>query len=86
MILNKFIEKMKNLDIKIKKLLHKGFIFSFILCVFSVVLLFTYHKFYSLPDLYYIGLSLFKSSLMFACSFIMCAIGFDTIKNEIKNI
>ena len=80
---NKFIERFKNLDIKIKKILHKGFIFSFILCIFSTSLLFTYQTFYASPLLYYIGLSLFKSSLMFACSFIMCAIGFDTIKNEI---
>lgn len=83
LILNKFIEKIKNLDSKIKKILHIGFVFSFSLCIFSVVLLLIYQTIYTSPDLYYTGLSLFKSSLMFGCSFVMCAIGFDTIKNEI---
>ena len=82
-IFNTFIEKLKNLDTKIKKILHIGFIFSFILCLFSVVLLLIYQKIYKSPDLYYAGLSIFKSSIMFGCAFIMCAIGFDTIKKEI---
>ena len=80
---NKFIEKIKNMDTKIKKILHKGFIFSFILCIFSTILLFTYENFYKSPNLFYIGLSLFKSSLIFISALIMCAIGFDTIKKQI---
>ena len=83
MILNKLIEKYKDLDEKIKKILHKGIIFSFILCIISTIILFTYQNFYEIPNLYYAGLSLFKSSLMFGCCFIMCAIGFDTIKKQI---
>ena len=83
MILNKLIEIYKNLDKKIKKILHKGIIFSFILCIISVILLLTYQYLYEIPNLFYAGLSLFKSSLMFACSFIMCAVGFDTIKKQI---
>ena len=83
MILNKLIEKYKNLDKKIKKILHKGIIFSFILCIISVILLLTYQYLYEIPDLFYAGLSLFKSSLMFGCFFVMCAVGFDTIKKQI---
>ena len=82
-IINKFISTLKNLDIKIKKIMNKGLVFSFFLCIISVIVLFTYQFLYKSPDLYYIGISLFKSSLMFGCVFIMCAIGFDTIKNEI---
>ena len=82
LILNKFIDKLKNLDTKIKKILRRGIIFSFIISIFSTFLLFTYQYFYEIPNLYYAGLSLFKSSLMFGCSFVMCAIGFDTIKKE----
>lgn len=82
-IINKFIDTIKNLDIKIKNIMNKGLVFSFLLCIFSTILLFTYEFIYENPNLFYIGISLFKSSLMFCCSFIMCAIGFDTIKNEI---
>ena len=80
---NKFIEKLNNLDLKIKKILHIGIFSSFVLCIVSTILLFTYQSFYKLPLLYYSGLSLLKSSLMFISFFIMCAIGFDTIKKEI---
>ena len=82
-IINLLIEKFKKLDIKLKNALHIGLIFSFILCIFSSIILFTYQFVYEIPDLYYIGISLFKSSLIFGCTFIMCAISFDTIKNEL---
>jgi hypothetical protein len=82
-IINKFISVLKNLDNKIKKIMNKGLIVSFLLCIISAIILFTYQFIYKNPDLYYIGISLFKSSLMFGCVFVMCAIGFDTIKNEL---
>lgn len=81
-ILNQLIDKIKNLDKKIVKIMDSGFIFSFILCIISVISLFTYEVFYSLPNLFYIGISLFKTALMFACMFFICGIGFDTIKKE----
>lgn len=81
-IVKQFIDKIKNLDGKIKKIMHIGFTFSFILCIISVFSLFTYEIFYSMPELYYIGISLFRTSLMFYCSFIIFSIGFDTIKKE----
>ena len=81
-IINTLVDKIKNLDKKVKKIMHKGFIFSFILCIISGLSLFTYYMFYNLPDLFYIGISLFRTSLMFTCAFFMFAIGFDTIKKE----
>lgn len=81
-LIRKFIDKIKNLDKKIEKIMHIGFIFSFVLCMISSLSLFTYETFYSLPKLFYTGISLFRTSLMFACTFIICAIGFDTIKKE----
>lgn len=83
-IINTLVDKIKNLDKNIKKIMHKGFSFSFILCIISVLSLFTYNMFYNLPDLFYIGISLLRTSLMFACSFFMFAIGFDTISKEIS--
>ena len=77
-------EKVKNLDIKIKQIMYIGFIFSFILCIISSLSLFTYETFYSLPILFYTGISLFRTSLMFACMFFICGIGFDTVQKEIN--
>ena len=82
-IINTLVNKIKNLDCKTKKIMRIGLICSFILCLISAFSLFTYETFYSIPTLFYIGISLFRTSLMFACSFFICGIGFDTIKNEI---
>lgn len=81
-IIKILIDKLKNLDDKTKKIMHIGFIFSSLMCMFSILILFTYNNFYNLPDLFYIGISLFKTSTMFASTCFMCALGFDTIKNE----
>ena len=79
----KFIkEKIGNLEGLIKKIMKYGFYFSFILCMISASILFTYQRFYAMPDLYYIGLSLFKTSLTFAISFFICGIAVDRIKKQ----
>ena len=81
-VINTLIDKVKNLDKKVLKIMHTGFIFSFILCIVSVLSLFTYEMFYTLPELFYSGISLFRTSLIFACTFFICGLGFDTIKKE----
>lgn len=75
-------DKMKNLDGKVKKIMHIGFIFSFFLCIVSTLSLFTYETMCQNPSLFYTGISLFRTSLMFACMFFICGIGFDSIKKE----
>lgn len=82
-IVNQLINKIKNLDKKVVKIMDSGFIFSFILSIISTIILLTYNNFYSLPNLFYIGISLFKTASIFACMFFICGIGFDTIKKEI---
>ncbi len=82
-IINTLIDKIKNLDKKVVKIMHIGFIFSFILCIISGLSLFTYETIYNLPELFYSGISLFRTSLMFACTFFIFGIGFDTIKKEV---
>lgn len=82
-IVKMLIDKIKNLDKNIKKIMHIGFIFSFLLTLISVLSLCTYDIFYSIPVLFYAGISLFRTSLMFACTFFICGIGFDTIKKEL---
>ena len=81
-IINKFFDKIKNLDVKIKKIMNKGILFSFVLCIISTIILFTYQYIYENPNLFYIGISLLKSSLTFSCVFIICAVSFDTIKKQ----
>ena len=83
LFINKFFDTLKNLDTKIKSIMKKGLLLSFFFCIFSTIILYTYQSLYENPILFHIGLSLFKSSLMFGCTFIMCAIGFDTIKKQI---
>ena len=80
-MIKNIIEKFKNLDNKVKDIMIKGFKFSFIFCIISVIILLIYN-FYEIPILYYSGTILFKSSLMFFVDFIILGIGFDTIKKQ----
>lgn len=82
-IIKQLTNKIKNLDKKIIKIMDSGFTFSLILSTISAITLLTYDFFYSLPNLFYIGITLFKTSLMFATMFFICGIGFDTIKKEL---
>ena len=80
-MIKKIIDKFKNLDNKVKTIMINGFKFSFIFCLFSVFILYTYTLYLS-PTLYYVGTILFKTSLMFFVDFIILGIGFDTIKKQ----
>lgn len=80
-MIKKIIEKFKILDNKVKDIMIKGFKFSFIFCIISILTLLIY-KFYAMPILYYSGTILFKTSLMFFVDFIIIGIGFDTIKKQ----
>lgn len=80
--INILSDKIKNLDLQVVKLMKFGFIISFIMCLLSSSLLFTYQFIISLPILFYIGISLFRSSLSFGVTFFICGIGFDTMKKQ----
>lgn len=80
-MLEKIINRFKNLDSKVKKIMVNGFKFAFLFCIFSAIILLVYN-FYSLPILYYVGTVLFKTSLMFFVDFLVLGIGFDTIKKQ----
>ena len=75
------INKLKNLDNKVRKIMVNGFKFSFLFCIFSAIILLMYN-FSNLPILYYAGTIIFKSSLMFFVDFLILGIGFDTIKKQ----
>ena len=80
--INILSDKIKNLDLKIVKLMKIGFIISFIMCLLSSSLLFTYQFILSMPILFYIGISLFRTSLSFGVTFFICGLGFDTMKKQ----
>ena len=82
MVIRKIKNKLNELDEKIKRIMKIGIRFSFMLCILAVLSLFTYEVFYSLPSLFYVGISLLQSGLMFLCTFFICGVGFDTIKKQ----
>ena len=82
-VINNLLDKVKKLDENIKKIMYIGFKASFVLCIIATFTLFTYETIYSLPNLFYAGILLLQASLMFSCTVLICAIGFDTIKNQL---
>ena len=75
------IEKYKNIDDKVKKIMINGFKFSFVFLMLSVLVLVAY-KIYMLPIIYTCGTILFKTAIMFIVDFIILGIGFDTLKKQ----
>ena len=75
------IDKYKNLDDKVKKIMINGFKFSFSFLILSVLVLCAYHL-YLLPIIYTCGTILFKTSIMFIVDFIILGVGFDTLKKQ----
>ena len=77
-ILNNF----KNLEKITYKIMKNGISFCFGLCTISILMLLTYnHIFYS-PNVYYIGLALFKLSAYLIVEFIVCGLIVDNIKKQ----
>lgn len=82
-MLKSIINNYKNLDKLTYKIMKNGLIFCFVLCIISVVVLFTYEVFISSPSLYYIGLSLFRLSIIWGIEFIVCGFVVDGIKKQL---
>lgn len=75
------IDKFNSMEEKTKKILKYGIIFSCFVCILAVFILITY-QFYSIPDLFYIGLSTFRLGIFFIVEFLISAIAIDTIKKQ----
>lgn len=65
------------------KILKSGLEFCLLLCILSVSILLTYNLFIPSPMVYYIGISLFKLSLIFGIEFIICGFVTDGIKKQL---
>ena len=81
--MKKNILKLKSVDNSILIVLYSGMKFCLVLALFSSLILSIYHTIHN-PDIFYIGISLFKSTLFFIVFFVICAIATDTIKKGVE--
>ena len=82
-MLKKIITYYKNLDKITYKILYRGLEFCFLLGLVSAFILFSYMLFFFFFIIYYIGINLFKLSLVFSVEFIICSFVVDSIKKQI---
>lgn len=82
-MLKKIVENYKNFEKITYKILKNGLRFCFTLCIISVLILLTYDLIVPSPLVYYIGLNLFKLSLVFATEFVVCSFVTDGIKKQL---
>lgn len=80
---NKILDIFKNLDKITYKIMKKGLIFCFSLCIISLFLLLFYDFKLQSPLLYDVGLNLFKLSTIFGIEFVVCGIVTDSIKKQL---
>jgi len=80
-LFNDFRNKIK-LENKTKIIMKYGFLCALIVSILSSIILFTYEAFYASPDLYYIGLQVFRISLIIGFSFLVCGYCIEIIKND----
>ena len=82
MNIQELIKNAKGMDKKIIKIMKTGICCSFIFCIIASMILFTYNI-NNNPNMFYIGISLLKSSLFFIVGFIVCGFAFNNIMKEI---
>lgn len=82
-MIKKLIDTVKNLDLKIKRIMVKGLHFSLMVSVIGALFLLYYISFKSSNFVYYIGLKIISLSISFGVSFFACAIAMDRIKKDL---
>lgn len=82
-MLKKMIEIYRNFEKITYKILKKGLEFCLALCIISISILFTYDIFTISPNIYYMGITLFKLSIIFGIEFIICGFVTDGIKKQL---
>ena len=82
-MIKSILESFKNLEKIAYKIMKNGLHFCFGICIVSIILLLTYDIFFNYLFLYYIGIALFKISLIFGTEFIICAFITDKIKKQL---
>lgn len=79
--MKKILEELKNFDKSILKLMQSGIHFSFIFCLYATLILVIYEIVHT-PNLFYVGISLFQTSLFFLVAFIAYGFFFNTLKKS----
>lgn len=82
-MLKKFSKVFKNLDKLTYKIMYNGLKFCFAICILSVLILLAYSFAFTSPSTFYIGINLFKLSLIFAIEFVVCGFVVDSIKKQL---
>ena len=77
--MKKILEELKNFDKEILKVMKSGIRFSFVFCLFATLILSLYTSIH-IPKLFYVGISLFQSSLFFLVAFIAYGFIFNKMK------
>ena len=81
-MIKNLINSFKSFDKVTHRILKYGLEFCFALSMISIIILLTYNLIFATPSLYYIGISVFKLSLVFGIEFIICSIVVDGIKKQ----
>ena len=82
-MINKIITYYKKLDKTTYKILYKGLKFCLLLALISASILLSYILFFHFPLIYYVGINLFRLSLVFSVEFIICGFVVDNIRKQI---
>ncbi len=82
--MKKIFNEFKNIDKNIVSIMKACIKFSFTLLIISTIILFTYSTIYSVPTLFYTGISIFTSSLYFIVISLVCSLSFNKLKKEMK--
>ena len=83
-MMKELLMEFKKIDHSIISLMKSGIRFSFGIIVIATIILLTYDFIYTLPLVYYIGLSLFKTGLFFIDGIIIGAFAFNRIMRDLK--
>lgn len=82
--MKQLLMEFQNIDHTIINLMKSGVKFSFLIMIIATITLLTYDFIYASPSVYYIGISLFKTSLFFMVGFIICGFSFNKIMKDLK--
>lgn len=74
----------QSIDKKIITIMKKGCLACLGIMLIACLLLSYYHLLYQAPDLYYIGLAVFKLATIFLSFFIICGFAFNEIQKQLN--
>ena len=83
-MIDQLINDIKNIEEPIFKVMIKGFKFSFMVCLISFLILVVYNTYPTSHIIHKSSLILFRTGVMFAVQFFICAFATDIIKKQMN--